>query len=59
MQEEFSKKLKFFCGEFLAIFCAEGVAELKEFIYNENGRVMDAKTKDVRPFCRKKERRHA
>lgn len=43
----------------LGIFYVEGVAELRDFIYNENGRVMDAETKDARPRRRKKEKRHA
>ena len=38
----------------LGIFYVEGVAELRDFIYNENGRVMDAETKDARPAAGKR-----
>lgn len=37
----------------------EGVAESRDFIYNESERAANAKTKDTRFPCREKERRHA
>ena len=59
MQEEFSNFRKFFSEHFPPIFCAEGVAELSDFIYNGSERVLDAKTKDARPSRREKEKRYA
>lgn len=46
-----------FLRGFLGIFWWESVAESGDFIYNESGRVLDAKTKEA--LGREKEKRHA